>query len=280
MIENLQSSTRKLRGTAHGETAGAKAPVSESCLVCNVGKADVQYFQGYAAPQSDYWVCETDAADEPDGKANQIYMLEDLPKGFLANHAGLLETGRSRICIPNAVANRSSYKVEIPKGAAPPKYLGERHDPKPENAGLPGHRQLMTATGTHTVLVVMVSSSKTGETDPNTNATIVAGNFFGTGPMAQNVSVASQYQACSNGKLQMVPYTSKYVSNGILAVQVPIAIAGTPTLTTIQNAVLAATLTALNATDIRSTANHVLFCLPQGKILHVSRSSAMAFVQI
>jgi hypothetical protein len=233
-----------------------------------VKKADVNYLEGYTGQQNDFWVCETDAADEPDGQANKIYMLNDLPNDFLHTHQKTLNNGQSRICIPHAKANRTTFKVDVPKGAPPPMYLGERHDDELgaiTSPGSPGHhRQLMRTSGTHTVLAVIISSSKTGERDNATNATILAGNLFGTGPLAQNTNVISQYHACSNGQLTLKPYTSKYVSDGIISVTIPVAIKGSQTLTTIQNAAIKATLSALQVSDIRAAATHVLFCLPQG----------------
>ncbi len=202
-------------------------------------------------------MCETAAADEPDGAANQFYLLEGLPTDFVEKHKVLLHSGKSRICIPNGKANRQERKIDFSTDVAP-KFLGGRED------NYPGQRQLMSTFGTHSVLAVVVSSSVTGEHDPNVNATILAGNLFGEGPLAQSGSVAAQYRLCSNGNLRIIPFSGRNVQNGVLHVKIPMAIAGSPILTKIQSAVISATQIALNVKNLQFQARHILFCLPQG----------------
>lgn len=262
------------RRLALNERTGGKASPPAPCLVCNVGKAEVQFAEGNNANVSDVWICETEAADEPDGKANVLYTLEGLPQSFLDTHQPLMEQGKSRICIPNGQAERSHFKVKVPDGAMP-KYLGERVD---KWHGHRNRRQLMTTKGAHTIMAVMVSSSLTGESDPKTTPITLSANLFGSGP---NATVASQYAACSNNNLQMSPYTSSYVANGIMAVNISIPINGSLALDVVNNAT-DAIKAALNISDIRyDAATHILVCLPQGAFdaptISVKLSAQLAF---
>ncbi len=232
-----------------------------NCLVCNVAAADVQFKQGYLADRDEYLLCETDAADEPDGAANQFYSLDDLPADFVEKHKDLLHSGTSRICIPKGKTNRQARKIDFATDVVPT-FLSERKDNK-------GQRQLLSPFGTHSVLAVVVSSSTTGEHDPNVNATILAGNLFGEGPLAQSANVASQYRKCSNGNLRIIPYSGTNVQNGVLYVKIPMAIAGSQVIPQVQNAVINATQTALKVKNLKSQARHILFCLPQGALQDV-----------
>jgi hypothetical protein len=226
-------------------------------LVCNVGKLDVQFKQNHPGKRSDFFVCETKAADDPTKTANQVYLLEDLPLEFLKQYKDRLENGKSRICIPQGKPNRTTNKVDF-SSITTPKYLGEQAIQKHGH-----HRHLMNSpNGSHTVLAVVVSSTA-GEVDPIATPTAVAGNIFGVGSMAQTVNVASQYKACSNGKLQIYAATGRNVVNGVLSVTISTKIAGSDVLG-LQNTLVTAVNNALGFTDIRYAATHVLFCLPNG----------------
>jgi hypothetical protein len=58
----------------------------------------------------------------------------------------------------------------------------------------------------------------------------VAGNILGVGSMAQTVNVASQYKACSNGKMQIYAATGRNVINGVLSVTISTTVAGSNVL--------------------------------------------------
>jgi hypothetical protein len=263
-LDDVQLSSQTLfrAGGKYGKTVST---VDTSCLVCDMGRVDVQYRETLHGTIDNYFVCEVDAADEPEKRSNQMYLLENLPQGFLEQHKNRLESGNARICLPDGKANKTSTKVEFSSSKSPT-YIGERQHFKPSM-----RRQLMNSpSGTHTVLAVVVSSTA-GESDKVATPTAVAGNLFGVGTMAQTNSVASQYKACSNGKLNMVAATGRSVVNGVLALTISSTIAGSNTLT-LQNNLITTTNAALGISSIQLAATHVLFCLPDGKLRAKSTS--------
>ncbi len=224
-------------------------------------RAEVNFKPGYLAPTSDFFFCETNASQEPDQKTNQLYQLDVslLPTGFVDQHHSTLESGVSQICIPQAKANRTSRKIERPPHVTTaPKYLGEVDTQTPST-----RRDLTSATGDHSVLVVIVTSTA-GESDPTLNTTVVQGNVFGIGPSANPYNLVTHYGECSHYSINFVPASGNNVEYGVLTLLYNGTIAGSKILGSLQSDLLDATKATLGISNIQEAADHVMFCVPNG----------------
>lgn len=121
-------------------------------------------------------------------------------------------------------------------------------------------RRSLSATGTKSVLVVRVNAA-----DVSTSGTIkeLSNNIFGT--YGDTVTMKSQYDQCSYGKLQFEPFvgrTSKGVYvNGVIDVTISNNVGGSDR-TNIEAAVQVAAKNKLG--NLRDEFDHVMLCLPPG----------------
>ena len=121
-------------------------------------------------------------------------------------------------------------------------------------------RRSLSTTGTKRVLVIRVNAA-----DTSTSATIseLSNNIFGT--YGDTVTMKSQYNQCSYGKLQIEPFvgrteTGVYV-NGVIDVNIGNTMSGSDR-TDIESAVVVAAKNKLG--DLRASYDHVMLCLPSG----------------
>jgi hypothetical protein len=205
----------------------------------------------------------TTSDSEPDGLANQVYRLDDLPQAFLKKYHKELSRGTARICIPQAIANRTSYKVDMQENVAP--ILLDETIRWGDRRRLRQHQQRQLTTspvGKHTVLVVLVSTTY-GET-PGLTATQLEGSIFGIGPTPQSNTMVTQYSNCSHGLLKMLPATGNNVVNGILNLQLNSRVAGGDLEGAFQTTLYSATAAKLGVSAISQAATHIMYCLPPG----------------
>lgn len=123
------------------------------------------------------------------------------------------------------------------------------------------HRNLAVFSGNKTVLVVRVVVSD-GETTPD--ETLLSDSFFGNG--VDPASLASQYSACSYGKLNFVKAANKLganmsISNGVVTVRLP-SFSVTKGYTALRNAITRELNADFDVPHPTSLANHVIYCLP------------------
>jgi len=129
------------------------------------------------------------------------------------------------------------------------------HDKRSEPAS---RRRLQTTIGVHKVLVVRVTANGVG---PSFTADQIGDSVFGilVGGIDQ-YNLASQYDACSYGKLKMVPETSNQnVVNGVVEISIS-KVASQSSMAQMQSAAVV----KLSSKGI-NTANydHIMYCLPQ-----------------
>ena len=224
-------------------------------MICNVAVADVQYGFNTTGSVSDFLACITESSQEPDGLSDQVYNLDELPKWFVRRYENQLYSGYARICIHRGRANRHSHQIVVPNSTAV-QLLSV------SSRGISTRRRLYPTTGQNTVLVVRVTSTA-GE-DPGLSDSLLQGAIFGTGSGAQSVSFVSQYAACSQGKLTMVPYTQTNVVNGIFDIQYSGRISGQNITGTLQTALNNLVIKSLGVKYLSQSADHILYCLPTG----------------
>lgn len=77
------------------------ATAHHDCLVCQIAMADVQYLDdgnaSNTAESGEFLSCMTESNGEPDGLANQVYRLDDLPRSFMERYKKELSKGTARI---------------------------------------------------------------------------------------------------------------------------------------------------------------------------------------
>lgn len=248
---NVESPLTLRRTTSSSNSSRKKQ--QPTCLVCDVTVADIQYEVNKTGDVDDFLVCMTAGEQEPDGSSNQVYRLDQLPKSFIRQYRQQLYSGKYKICIPKGRASRVFNQVVIPSNTTEVQLL-----PPDSNS----HRELVSKTGDHTVLVVRVTSAA-GE-DPGLTADQLQGSIFGSGPIPQSASLVSQYGACSLGKLTMRPASGNTVINGVIEIQYPGQIAGGNIVGSLQTALLQQTKNQLGISDLSQAATHIMFCLPSG----------------
>jgi hypothetical protein len=184
--------------------------------------------------------CLTRETQEGDGESEMSYTL-NLPSYFVNANKAKLDTGVSNICIPGGSAVRNEFSkpdfVVIPSGSSI-KFV----------EGRARHVRRLAQSGNRTTLIVRVSSSNATHTD---SAVILANAAFGVG--GQQISMSSQFNSCSAGKLNFVPASGfNVISNGVVELLLnenPMTIAGK---------------TLLGVSDLYSTFSNVIFCMPYG----------------
>jgi Gametolysin peptidase M11 len=99
-------------------------------------------------------------------------------------------------------------------------------------------RRLASKTGTHSVLVVRVSTTNSSE-NPERSAVQLSSDCFGIGA-TDTVQMVSRFDDCSGGKLKLIPATNtSKIINGVVDVSITISATGVDS-TTMENAARAA----------------------------------------
>ncbi len=204
---------------------------------------------------SNRYRCLTDQSQEGDGRADMSYSLE-LPDTFVNANKAKLNTGLSTICIVGGGAIRTKFGapdyVYIPLDASI-RFV--------ERVAQPQERQLLQtkATGTKSVLVVRVSAPGSAQ---SSSVVDLANSIFGIG--GKTVNMASQYSACSFGKLTFVPASGySNVTNGVLDITLSASVDGlrTPDL---ENTMNIEVQKALGVSSLNNNFDNILFCMPSG----------------
>ena len=122
-------------------------------------------------------------------------------------------------------------------------------------------RQLETTTvGTKRVLAVRVLGN---DVDTTASSDRLSNNIFGTG--GDSITMTSQFERCSHGKLQMKPFigrtsTGAYVHNGVVEVSIPYTVNGADR----RDIETEVQIAAKNKVGDLRQFDHVMLCLPPG----------------
>lgn len=220
------------------------------CLYCTVAVVDVMLadFQGYES-----YRCLTDESQEGDGESEMSYRL-NLPSYFISANKGLLDTGLSTICIKGGSAVRTEFGspdyVIIPPGANIRVVQSRARQ-----------RRLLT-TGSRSVLLVRVSTPNETYVD---STAVLANVTFGIG--GQQTHLASQFSACSAGKLTITAAAGfpNTIVDGVMELKLSSTVKGA-NVRNLENSLVTMVKDALGVSDLKTTFDNVLFCMPPGTL--------------
>lgn len=116
-----------------------------------------------------------------------------------------------------------------------------------------------------TVLAVRVQASDRVTT---ANLGTLSGDIFGTGKPSSAISMSERFPSCSYGEVRMVPYNGQTPSgvtirDGVVEVSIGPAVNGVER-STILNTVLGALRSHLGISNLATSFDHVMLCLPPG----------------
>ena len=181
------------------------------------------------------------ACDTADGVRHSV--LSASPEWIEAQiDSGALKSGETQMMMPE-----SDSESDIISG--PPVLL-------PNVDSYQSNRRLAMTEGEKTVLVVRVLANNGAYS--NTAAT-ASNEWFGTG--GGSVSLASQYPACSHGKLKFVPSVNGLDSSGVLTVNVNGNI-DIGQRSNNERLVTEAVNEAFGVNSPKVLADHVVYCMP------------------
>jgi hypothetical protein len=223
------------------------ATIGKECLYCLVGVASIQLDGGESAKR---YRCLTEESQEGNGEPSMAYSL-GLPSWFVDTNKAKLHSGESYICIEGGQAVRTSFGkpdyVVIPSSA----------DIYFIN-GYARRSRILQTSGTKSVLVIRVTAPSS---TLNATAAELKNAVFGIG--AQTVNTASQFSACSTGKLQIIPAVlpgNSLISGGVMGISLPESVSGKNVLS-LENDMTAIAQAALGV-NLKKTFSHVIWCLP------------------
>lgn len=180
-------------------------------------------------------------------------------------------SGRTTLFAEGAVI--ADGKLKIPKGAR--KQFGKIEKRGPSAASNKGQTQRQEAGNFRKLAPIepdmkRVLAVRVVAPDATTtaNLTTLSGDIFGTGMVSTAVNLNERFKSCSHGETLMNPYAGTTrsgvsIQNGVVQVQINTAVAG-QTRTTVHNAVTKALSSYLGISDLASTFDHVMVCLPAG----------------
>jgi hypothetical protein len=234
--------------------------VDEGCFYCRVALINVQLVDGRDAES---YRCLTEASQEGDGLSGMAYDLL-LPSYFVNANKAKLDSGVSTICIPGGSAVRGAFGeqdfVVIP--------------PRTEITFAKGRtyrQRRLVQTGTRSVLAVRVT---TPFSSPSATLDKFADSVFGAG--GQQYSMASQYSACSFGKLSFVPGVGSGVTNGTIELALAQTIEGL-NIRNIENSLVSELQVLLQVPNLDEFDN-VIFCLPYGSTFTYSTGDSLGWI--
>jgi hypothetical protein len=215
-------------------------------LVCRVVKESTTYSNAFEVWEDEKTLC-TPIVNGKD--VIGMYKVQ-LPEHILNNHTKAIDEGTLRVTIPRAQLTKDSvigYDIDSVSVQTTRDHSGTR------SGGVP-----VATIGTRTVLVLRVSVQ---DAEPSFSAQEFQDRIFGD----DDITVQSQYKACSSGKLNMEP--SSYGVGGVLDVRLGnSAIADFESNTALSNAAqdAAADFLQLNGGQVSDLADHIMICLPPG----------------
>lgn len=180
-----------------------------------------------------------------------IYQLTNVNPSWTNGNRKSLESGKSQIKIGKG-ASISGDKIDLHGNA--PEEVKSLFGRELEGSG---HRTLASTKGTRTVLAVRViaADGEYGFTEAS-----LSDNVFGTS--GDSVNLASQYKACSFNQLNFVPSYDSRITDGVVTITVPTAVAEGDGV--MRNAITAAINAEFGVSSPSALANHVMYCLPTG----------------
>jgi hypothetical protein len=221
------------------------------------------------APQ-EYHECTlhlTDVLLDEDGTSMELVTCEDavganLEVRGLETHSALQgwQQGHTRIKVPRTHVNSQDGILDIKSSSDIIVDIGkERKRENDMDVDVDSHERRLAVTGVRKVLVVRVSA---GDSAMTFTAEQVGNSIFGiSSSIVPDVyTLASQYDACSNGKLKMEPVTHASVNAyGVVEVSIDQNLASSSSI-----AMQSAAATILNKDKGINVADydHTMYCLP------------------
>ena len=137
-------------------------------------------------------------------------------------------------------------------------------------------RRLAVSIGTNTILVLRVIFKGR---QPTLSREQLAGRIFGRGNLAREVNMASQYAACSAGKLKFKPAVAKNALHGVVDIFVnDETVSGNNSVRVLEN--LAIQEATKQFGSLSSNFDHVMVILPDGDDLKLRGSGYLAYAFI
>ena len=208
----------------------------------------------FSSPQLDAknWRCEVDEDTAMAAGGQFVFEIDGLPQNFFNSVVPGDTVIQGGIIVDDKYVV-SAEAVEVSYGAGFSDPETRRHE-----------RRLAQTTGTKSVLVVRVNG---GQGRTSASESEIRTETFG----ADDVNLRTQYDGCSGGKLQFVPYnglvtggpgspTRPFINNGVITLNVP-GITPGQNMFTAENLVrneIVNKLGSLNQFD------HIMMCLPPG----------------
>jgi hypothetical protein len=190
------------------------------------------------------WVCELSEADAAAVDAKFV-VVEGLDDDFL--QANEIESAEATILVEgDSLGQEHMYVANTATTIVGASEKKKAILAQSEN----GVRSL--AAEPRSVLVVRVSSSSDG------------GKTSANDVFDDNVSLKSQYAACSYGKLTFEKATGNNVVNGVVSVNLNSNVAGVSSSTVRDRMESAAN--SVVGTNVQSAYDHVMFCIPPGTV--------------
>jgi hypothetical protein len=196
------------------------------------------------------WVCELSEADAAAVDAKFV-VVEGLDDDFL--QANEIESAEATILVEgDSLGQEHMYVANTATTIVGASEKKKAILAQSEN----GVRSL--AAEPRSVLVVRVSDSSDGR-KTSASASQLANDVFD-----DNVSLKSQYAACSYGKLTFEKATGNNVVNGVVSVNLNSNVAGVSSSTVRDRMESAAN--SVVGTNVQSAYDHVMFCIPPGTV--------------
>jgi len=242
---NLRPPELKPAGDHKKEEAIKKDEKKTFMEPCIALVEDIQYEGGVS---DEIMTCETSSGN--------IYDI-DAPKGWMKDHIKKdhIMTGNMEIAL-DKVDGIVNNKVIFKNGAMPKLELkkNNRNDKR---------RKLAIVTGEKTVLVVRVVSNNGTGPSTSSNEESVSNKVFGND--IDPVNLASQYKACSHGKLNIIKAPdrtgkSTSISNGVVTVTVSTTTGEGDVA--MRNAITNELNSEFDVSHPTELADHAMYCLP------------------
>ena len=240
----------------------------EHCLSCQIQVLPIDLDDPLSHDHGRQFVCLTDANGEGGILAEIPYQI-DLPHAFVEQHMTTLQTGLSTICIPGGRA------IRLPNSTLPDQIVipeGVSIQVVDTGAEETGESQVV-GLGNRTVLVVRVlGTADNGAEQPAETRDRLAGAVFGLGNEPFSNSMRAQYNRCSFGQLVFVPADGHpLISNGVMDVALNFSLQGRDVYRS-RRLFHEETAALLGVSSLRTTFDHVMFCVAAGSIVPRNRT--------
>ena len=223
-----------------------------SGLACNLFLRDVEYGPNADKPQGysvEEWFCELSEDDSHRLGVERPYYLDIVDASSIVPSNAI--PGQSTLIATEATINFAETRLYIPTEA---KVSVETRTDNTRS------RNLMTTKGALDVLMVRITDNK--GVAPNADLNQLRSDVF-----EDEVSLKSQFEACSYGKLKIRPFTGRtetnlQIRNGVVDVSVDYDIRREGDRGELQIAAIRSTEEAIG--NLRHQFDVVMFCMPPG----------------